>query len=161
MKRSTLTVSLASLLLTFATVQAHDAVEANTVVQVLKSNQDLSTFIQAASVADIAQILQEHGPFTIFAPNDAAFKKLPPGTWQDLLKPQNKQKLRDFLGYHVVPGTLFTQDFQTGKIKTINGKELSISVKDDVITVDNVKIVKGDIEGSNGVIHVIDAVLLP
>jgi uncharacterized surface protein with fasciclin (FAS1) repeats len=97
----------------------------------------------------------------VFAPTDEAFAKLPEGTVEDLLKPENKDKLVAILTYHVVPGKVMAADVQTMKAKTANGQELSITVADGKVMVDNANVVKTDVEASNGVIHVIDAVVLP
>lgn len=94
-------------------------------------------------------------------PTDDAFAKLPAGTVEDLLKPENKEKLVAILTYHVVPGKVMAADVKTMKAKTVNGKELSIKVEDGNVTVDNAKVIKTDVAASNGVIHVIDTVVLP
>ena len=105
--------------------------------------------------------LQGTGPFTVFAPTDEAFAKLPKGTVEDLLKPENKAKLVAILTYHVVAGKVMAADVKTMKAKTVNGKELDIIVADGHVTVDGAKVVKTDVAASNGVIHVIDTVVLP
>jgi len=105
--------------------------------------------------------LQGTGPFTVFAPTDEAFAKLPKGTVEDLLKPENKEKLVAILTYHVVAGKVMAADVKTMQAKTVNGKELDIKVTDVSVTVNNAKVVKTDVATSNGVIHVIDPVLLP
>jgi len=106
--------------------------------------------------------LKGKGPFTVFAPTDEAFAKLPAGTVDDLLKPENKSKLVAILTYHVVSGkVLATQVTKMHSAKTLNGESLSITVNDGSVMVDNAKVVKTDILCSNGVINVIDSVLLP
>ena len=106
--------------------------------------------------------LKGEGPFTVFAPTDEAFGKLAAGTLDDLLKPENKDKLSAILTYHVVPGAVMAKDVvNLSSAKTVNGKELSIAAKDGKVTVDNATVTKTDIECSNGVIHVIDSVMLP
>jgi uncharacterized surface protein with fasciclin (FAS1) repeats len=98
----------------------------------------------------------------VFAPTDDAFKKLPPGTLEDLLKPENKEKLKGILTYHVVAGKVMAKDVVKMKsAKTVNGQSVTISMKDKDVMVDNAKVTKTDIVCSNGVIHVIDAVVLP
>ena len=102
------------------------------------------------------------GPFTVFAPTDDAFAKLPAGTVEDLLKPENKAKLTAILTYHVVAGKVMAADVVKLKsAKTVNGKSVQIMVEGGTVMVDNAKVVKTDIGASNGVIHVIDTVLLP
>lgn len=115
--------------------------------------------LQAAGLADT---LKGKGPFTVFAPTDEAFVKLPAGTVEDLLKPENKAKLVAILTYHVVPGkVLAAQVTKMNLAKTVNGQSLTISANNDTVMVDNAKAVKTDILCSNGVIHVIDSVVLP
>ena len=114
--------------------------------------------VQAVKV----ETLKSKGPFTVFAPTDEAFKKLPEGTVESLLKPENKDKLVAVLTYHVVPGKVMAADVVKLKnAKTVQGGEVDIVVADGKVKVDNANVVKTDIECSNGVIHVIDAVILP
>ena len=123
------------------------------------SFKTLAAALQAAGLVDT---LKGNGPFTVFAPTDEAFAKLPAGTVEDLLKPENKEKLVAILTYHVVPGkVLAAQVTKMSSAKTANGQSLSISVKGGTVMVDNAKVVKTDILCSNGVIHVIDSVVLP
>ena len=121
-----------------------------------------TTLAQALTAAGLVPTLKGAGPFTVFAPTDAAFAKLPAGTLTDLLKPENKEKLKGILTYHVVAGTVLAKDVVNLKTaKTVNGQELKITVKDGTVMVDNAKVTTTDIMCSNGVIHVIDAVMLP
>jgi uncharacterized surface protein with fasciclin (FAS1) repeats len=117
--------------------------------------------VAAVKAAGLAETLSGKGPFTIFAPTNEAFAKLPAGTVESLLKPENKEKLVAILTYHVVAGKVMAADVKSGKVATVNGKEVTIEVKDGAVTVDSAKVVKTDLEGSNGVIHVIDSVILP
>ena len=120
------------------------------------------TLVAALQAAGLVDTLKSNGPFTVFAPTDEAFAKLPAGTVEDLLKPENKTKLLAILTYHVVPGkVLASQVTKMDPAKTVNGESLAISIKDGTVMVDNAKVVKTDILCSNGVIHVIDSVLLP
>lgn len=119
------------------------------------------TLVAAVQAAGLVSTLQGTGPFTVFAPTDAAFAKLPAGTVETLLKPENKAKLAAILTYHVVAGKVMAADVKTGKVKSVQGQELSLMVKDGAVTVDGAKVVKADIVASNGVIHVIDSVVLP
>jgi transforming growth factor-beta-induced protein len=120
------------------------------------------TLAAALQDAGLIETLKSKGPFTVFAPTDEAFAKLPAGTVDDLLKPENKQKLVAILTYHVVPGkVLAAQVTKMNSAKTVNGESLTISVKGGAVMVDNAKVVKADIVCSNGVIHIIDSVLLP
>jgi len=132
-----------------------------TVVAIAASNDDFSTLVAAVKAAGLAETLSGTGPFTIFAPTNAAFAKLPSGTVETLLKPENKAKLTAILTYHVVAGKVLAADVKTGKVKTVQGGEVEVVVADGKVTVDGAKVVKTDIVGSNGVIHVIDTVIMP
>jgi transforming growth factor-beta-induced protein len=121
-----------------------------------------STLIAAATAAGLADALSGEGPFTVFAPTDEAFAKLPEGTVATLLKPENKDKLVAILKYHVVEGRVFSGDaVKAGKAKTLQGEEIKISAGSDGAKVNDSGLVALDINASNGVIHVIDSVLLP
>ncbi len=123
------------------------------------SFKTLAAALQAAGLIDT---LKSKGPFTVFAPTDEAFAKLPAGTVDDLLKSENKAKLVAILTYHVVPGKVLAgQVTKMSSAKTVNGESLTISVNNGSLMVDNAKVVKTDILCSNGVIHVIDSVVLP
>ncbi|MGE3309721.1 MAG: fasciclin domain-containing protein [Limisphaerales bacterium] len=119
------------------------------------------TLVAAVQAAGLVETLQSPGPFTVFAPTDAAFAKLPAGTVESLLKPENKAKLVAILKYHVVAGNVPSSDVKTGKVKSVQGQELSLLVKDGSVSVDAARVVKADVAASNGVIHVIDSVILP
>jgi len=136
-------------------------VNSNDIVAVASGAGIFKTLCAAVTAAGLIPTLQSPGPFTVFAPTDDAFAKLPAGTVEDLLKPENKEKLVAILTYHVVPGKVMAADVKTMKAKTVNGKELSIKVEDGNVTVDNAKVIKTDVAASNGVIHVIDTVVLP
>jgi uncharacterized surface protein with fasciclin (FAS1) repeats len=131
------------------------------IVAVASGAGSFNTLVAAVKAAGLVETLQGPGPFTVFAPTDEAFAKLPKGTVEDLLKPENKAKLVGILTYHVVPGKVMAADVKTMNAKTVNGKELSIKVADGKVTVDNATVVKTDVAAKNGVIHVIDTVVLP
>ena len=133
----------------------------NDIVAVASSAGIFNTLVAAVKAADLVKTLQGPGPFTVFAPNDEAFAKLPKGTVEDLIKPENKAKLTGILTYHVVSGKVMAADVKTMKAKTVNGQELDIKVADGEVTVNGAKVIKTDIAASNGVIHVIDSVLMP
>ena len=123
------------------------------------SFKTLTAALQAAGLVDT---LKGNGPFTVFAPTDEAFAKLPAGTVESLLKPENKAKLTSILTYHVVPGKVTAAEVtKLTSAKTVNGHSLTISTMGGTVMVDNAKVVKTDILCSNGVIHVIDSVVLP
>jgi uncharacterized surface protein with fasciclin (FAS1) repeats len=131
------------------------------IVAVAAGAGNFKTLVTAIKAAGLVETLQGKGPFTVFAPTDEAFAKLPEGTLAELLKPENKAKLVGVLTYHVVPGKVMAADVKTMKAKTVNGQELAIEDADGKVTVNKANVTKTDIAASNGVIHVIDAVLLP
>jgi uncharacterized surface protein with fasciclin (FAS1) repeats len=132
------------------------------IVDTAISAGSFGTLVAAVKAADLVDTLKSEGPFTVFAPTDDAFAKLPEGTLQDLLKPENKEKLKAILTYHVVAGKVMAADVVgMTSAATVNGQNLTIKVDGDTVMVDNAKVVKTDIECKNGVIHVIDAVVLP
>lgn len=123
---------------------------------------DFKTLAAALTAAGLVDTLKGAGPFTVFAPTDAAFAKLPAGTVENLLKPENKDKLSAVLTYHVVAGKVMAADVvKLSEAKTVNGASVKIAVKGDTVTIDDATVVKTDIPASNGVIHVIDTVLMP
>lgn len=134
---------------------------ADDIVATAKSTGTFKTLTAALDAAGKTEMLQEKGPYTVFAPSDEAFAKLPKGTVEDLLKPENKEKLGKILAYHVVEGKVMAADVKTMMAKTANGAELDIKVKGDTVMVNDAKVVKADVAASNGVIHVIDTVLMP
>ena len=120
------------------------------------------TLIAAAKAAGLAEVLDQKGPFTIFAPTDEAFAKLPEGTVESLLQPENKDKLAAILQYHVVAGRVFAdQVVGTTSVETLQGGSLAIRVADEKVMVGQARVVATDIQATNGVVHVIDTVLLP
>lgn len=131
------------------------------IVVVASNTSNLSTLVTAIKAAGLVETLQGPGPFTVFAPTDAAFAKLPEGAVADLLKPENKEKLTKLLTYHVVSGKVMAADVKSGDVKTVNGEDLDIEVDDGTVTVDGAKVEKTDIVASNGVIHLIDTVVMP
>jgi uncharacterized surface protein with fasciclin (FAS1) repeats len=140
---------------------AHAEPKSQDIVAVASKNGSFKTLVAALKAAGLVETLQGTGPFTVFAPTDEAFGKLPHGTVEDLLKPENKAKLVAVLTYHVVAGKVMAADVKTMKVKTVNGQSLDVKVTDGNVTVDNAKVVKTDVAASNGVIHVIDTVVLP
>jgi uncharacterized surface protein with fasciclin (FAS1) repeats len=123
------------------------------------SFKTLATALEAAGLVDT---LKGAGPFTVFAPTDEAFAKLPAGTLESLLKPENKAKLQRILTYHVVSGKVMASDVvRLQSAKAVSGDTIRIATRNGSVTVDNARVVKTDIIASNGVIHVIDAVILP
>jgi uncharacterized surface protein with fasciclin (FAS1) repeats len=135
-----------------------------TITDIVVGNSNFSTLLAAVSAADLAATLSSPGPFTVFAPTNAAFAKLPAGTVENLVKPENKAMLTSILTYHVVSGKAMSGDVVklNGKsVKTVNGASVRVSVKGGKVMVNNANVTAVDINASNGVIHVIDTVLLP
>lgn len=159
MKITTALFAAAALLLPVS-VQAEPK-PTNTVVEIAVGADDFSTLVAAVKAGGLVEALSGEGPFTIFAPTNEAFAKLPKGTVETLLKPENKEKLASILKYHVVAGKVMAADVKAGKVKTLNGAEATIAIADGKVTIDKANIVKTDIVGTNGVIHVIDSVILP
>jgi uncharacterized surface protein with fasciclin (FAS1) repeats len=132
------------------------------VVDIAVGNPDFSTLVAALKAADLVGTLGGDGPFTVFAPTNAAFAKLPAGTLDNLLKPENKGQLAAILTYHVVPGKVLAADVvKLTRATTVQGTDVAISVNGGAVKVDGANVVTTDIVGSNGVIHVIDSVILP
>ena len=134
------------------------------IVATAKAAGMFDTLLKAATEAGLAETLMGEGPYTVFAPTDEAFEKLPKGAVEDLLKPENKEKLKAVLLYHVVKGKVDAETAMTldgKKAETVGGKKVKISVKDGSVYVNKAKVIKADVMASNGVIHVIDKVLMP
>ena len=145
-------IAITTLALTAATVQAKD------IVDTAVAAGDFKTLAVALEKAGLIDTLKGKGPFTVFAPTDAAFAKVPKKDLDALLA--DKSKLASVLTYHVVPGTVMAKDVKAGKVKTVQGSDLTLSTSDGV-KVDGANVVKTDIVADNGVIHVIDSVVLP
>ena len=152
------TMMAGALALTLAATNARAADIVDTAV----SAGSFKTLVAAAQAAGLVETLKGAGPFTVFAPTDEAFAKLPAGTVENLLKPENKKSLVTILTYHVVPGKVMSKDIAGKKLKpkSVEGSQISIDSTSGV-KVDSAKVLKADIEASNGVIHVIDSVIMP
>ena len=156
----------AMIMMVFATMQGNvwaKGAEKN-IVQIASSDKQLSTLVSALQAAGLVETLEGPGPYTVFAPTNDAFNKLPAETLQALLKPENKQMLTDILTYHVKEGKLESKDVSKlngQEIKMLNGKPAKIEVKNGKVYINNAQIIQKDIVASNGIIHVIDAVLVP
>lgn len=140
----------------------HDEMAPGTIVEIAAGNDDFSTLVAAVKAAGLAEVLSGEGPFTVFAPTNAAFAKLPAGTVETLLKPENKDQLVAVLTYHVVSGKVMAADVvKLDSATTVQGTAVSIKADDNGVMVDGANVVMTDLAASNGVIHVIDAVILP
>ncbi len=132
------------------------------IVALASNTASLSTLVKALQAADLAGTLQQAGPFTVFAPTDEAFAALPAGTLDDLMKPENKQQLIEILTYHVAEGNVKAADLSDGMmVKTVNGNELKVMISGDKVMVNEASVTMPNVEASNGVVHVIDKVMLP
>lgn len=137
-------------------------VSSKNIVENAANSNEHTTLVAAVKAAGLAETLSGAGPFTVFAPTNAAFDKLPAGTVDNLLKPEMKNDLTNVLTYHVVPGALRAADLKDGqKLKTVQGKELTVSMKDGKVMIDGANVSIADVISSNGVTHVIDAVVMP
>jgi len=131
------------------------------IVETAVAAGSFNTLVAAVNAADLAETLSGEGPFTVFAPTDEAFAALPEGTVESLLLPENKDKLIAILTYHVVPAKVKAKNVQAGEAPTVNGKTATIEITDGNVTIEGANVVKTDVYASNGVIHVIDKVILP
>jgi len=157
---SLVAATVAAIGLTFSSVDTRAAQK--DIVETAVNAGQFKTLAAALGAAKLVTTLKGSGPFTVFAPTDAAFAKLPAGTVENLLKPENKDQLVAILTYHVVPGRVMAADVvKLKEAKTVNGKMLDIETKGEAVMVNDAKVTATDIGASNGVIHVIDTVILP
>jgi uncharacterized surface protein with fasciclin (FAS1) repeats len=164
MKKFSLVASVATLmcLVAVGNTYADCGTCDKTVVEVAVKTDGFKTLVAAVKAAGLVETLSGEGPFTVFAPTDDAFKKIPKETLAELLKPENKEKLVAILTYHVVAGKVMAKDVVKLKnAKTVQGGKVTIRVKDGTVMLDNAKVIKTDIPCKNGVIHVIDTVIMP
>ncbi len=144
-----------------APMASTQASRTGTIVDVAASNSDFSTLVTAVQAAGLVDVLSGRGPFTVFAPTNEAFAALPSGTLERLLQPENREALQKVLTYHVVSGALPSQRLQSGQVATVEGNPVNVQVGNGRVRVNDANVVSADIEASNGVIHVIDRVILP
>ncbi|MEZ9426343.1 fasciclin domain-containing protein [Vibrio lentus] len=156
-----LSVLVATLLFTaFAHANHHEMKK--DIVDVAAENGSFTTLVAAVKAAGLVDTLKGDGPFTVFAPTDEAFAALPEGTVEMLLKPENKDKLVAILTYHVVPGKIMAAEvMKLSSAETVQGEAVMVAIDDGNVMINKAKVVIPDVKASNGVIHVIDAVLLP
>jgi uncharacterized surface protein with fasciclin (FAS1) repeats len=157
--------TLSLLLFNLAHAGHHEGGHSNmssSIVELAAGNDDLSTLVAAVQAAGLVGVLSSDGPYTVFAPTNAAFAKLPEGTVESLLKPENKDQLTAILTYHVVSGEVKAADVvKLDSAKTVEGSSITITTTDMGVKVDAANVIMTDIAASNGVVHVIDSVLLP
>jgi uncharacterized surface protein with fasciclin (FAS1) repeats len=147
---------------TVANAGHHGEMEEKDIVDTAVGAGKFTTLAAALEAADLISTLKGEGPFTVFAPTDEAFAKLPEGTVENLLKPENRDQLTAILTYHVVAGEVYAADVvKLQAATTVNGSDITIAANDNGVRIDNANVIKTDIGASNGVIHVIDTVILP
>jgi uncharacterized surface protein with fasciclin (FAS1) repeats len=132
-----------------------------TIVELASASKQFKTLVAAVKAAGLAETLSGEGPFTLFAPNDNAFNKLPKGTLKKLLKPENKVALQKILKYHLLSSEVMAADVKSGSVATVEGKTVKIAVTGTKVKVNTANVIKTDIKASNGVVHTIDTVLMP
>lgn len=144
------------------TEESAAAAEPENVVAAAQATPELSTLVEAITAAGLAETLSGPGPYTVFAPTNAAFEALPPGQLDDLLKPANKQQLADILTYHVAEGEVLSSDLEDGQtIPTLQGENLEITVDGSSVRVNGAAVETADVQTGNGVVHIIGEVLTP
>jgi uncharacterized surface protein with fasciclin (FAS1) repeats len=153
-------MSLAAAALAFSFSPAR-ADAPGTIVDIAAASPQFSTLVAAVKAAGLVETLSGAGPFTVFAPTNDAFAKLPAGTVDTLLKPENKAKLKAILLYHVVPGAVKSTDLKGGEVTTAEGQTVKVDLSGGAVKINDATVTKADIIASNGVIHVIDTVLIP
>lgn len=134
-----------------------------TITEIAVANGSFETLVAALSAAELVDVLSGEGPFTVFAPTDEAFAALPEGTVASLLEPENRDQLTAILTYHVVPGVVMSADIagQELSAETVEGRSLNVNATGDSVMINNATVIMADVKASNGVIHVIDTVLIP
>jgi len=142
-----------------ASVEASGA--PGTIVEEASANEDFSTLVAAVGAAKLVETLRSEGPYTVFAPTNEAFEALPKGLVKKLLKPENQETLKKILTYHVVADKVTSDEITPGDVTTVEGQDVSLSVNGEAVKVNDATVVVADVETANGVIHAIDAVLLP
>ncbi|WP_316435514.1 fasciclin domain-containing protein [Leptolyngbya sp. NK1-12] len=137
------------------------AATSGTIVDIASASDSFQTLVAALTEAELAEVLAGEGPFTVFAPTDEAFAALPEGTVEELLKPENRERLVTILKYHVVSGAYPSSSLSSGEVPTVAGSPVMVDVSEGQVTVNGANVIQPDITATNGVIHVIDRVILP
>ena len=132
-----------------------------TIVSVAAGNKNFTTLVKALKAADLVDTLSAEGPYTVFAPTNAAFAKLPKATLAKLLKPENQEQLKKVLTYHVVPGAVTSKQLKSGAVATVEGSNVTVKIKGKKVMINNANVILADVKASNGVVHAIDTVLMP
>ena len=153
-----LAIALIAILASNISVKA----QSKDIVDLAAGNDNLKTLVAAVKAGGLVDVLKSDGPFTVFAPTDKAFAALPEGTLESLLKPENKSQLAAILKYHVVSGKVMSTDLSNGqKAATVQGEKVGVSIKNGTVKIDDAQVVMADVQAKNGVVHVIDKVILP
>lgn len=137
------------------------AATSGNIVDIASASDSFQTLVAALTEAELAEVLQGEGPFTVFAPTDEAFAALPAGTVEELLKPENREMLVQILSYHVVSGAYPSSSLSSGEVPTVEGSPVTVSVSEGKVMVNEANVIQPDITATNGVIHAIDQVILP
>ena len=132
-----------------------------TIVDIAAKNKSFTTLVAALKAADLVDTLAGEGPYTVFAPTNAAFAKLPKRTVANLLKPENKEQLKKLLTYHVVPGAVTSNMLKSGQVDSVEGSNITVKIRGKKVMVNNARVIMADVKASNGVIHAIDTVIMP
>ena len=136
-------------------------IQAQGILEQAEANSELSTFVSACKAANLETVLTDGSEYTVFAPSNDAFAALPQGTLESLLMPENKDQLVQILSYHIIPGKVMSDEVNEGKAPTVQGEEIDVTASDETLKVNGATVTTADIEASNGVIHVIDQVVMP
>jgi uncharacterized surface protein with fasciclin (FAS1) repeats len=157
-----LTMMIIASSFTIKTNPVHETKIDADIVELAASQDMLSTLVAAVKAAGLVATLKGDGPFTVFAPTNEAFAKLPKGTVEDLLKPENKAKLAKILSYHVISGKVMSKDLKNGQMaKTVEGSEVKVTMMNGKVMINNANVIKADVMADNGVVHIIDTVIMP
>ncbi len=132
-----------------------------TIVDVASKSKSFTILVKALKAADLVETLSGSGPYTVFAPTDAAFKKLGSAKLKSLLKPENQAQLKKILTYHVVSGAITSKTLKAGKVTTVEGSDITVKIKGKTVMINNAKVLKADVRTSNGIVHAIDTVIMP
>lgn len=136
-------------------------IQAQGILEQAETNSELSTFVSACKAANLETVFSDGTEYTVFAPSNDAFAALPQGILESLLMPENKDQLVKILSYHIIPGKVLSNDVNEGKSPTVEGEEIDLTLADETVKINNASVTTADIEASNGIIHVIDQVIMP
>ncbi len=162
MKTQKVKVFVSSLVLTLFAVVFNAQSQSKDIVDLAADSENLKTLVAAVKAGGLVDVLKSDGPFTVFAPTDAAFAALPEGTLESLLRPENKDQLVAILKYHVVSGKIMSTDLSNGQMAaTVQGEKIKVALNNQGVKIENAKVVAADVNVKNGVVHIIDTVILP